>query len=182
MSLTVDRDRRIGRVVVLPEHDGDMLASPPVYPIGTEGVITRCEELADGRYHLVLQGRRRFRIGEELAPEGERLYRMARISALEDPYPEEDREAVASHRRQVMDSMRILLGTISPERAQALDGMDDITFVNALAQSIDFATSEKQGLVDADSIPERYVRLANLIRFRVAETQGGGAPPSDTVH
>jgi hypothetical protein len=60
--------------------------------------------------------------------------------------------------------------------------MDDVTFVNALAQSIDFATSEKQGLVDADSIRERYVRLANLIRFRVAETQGGGAPPSHTVH
>ena len=70
-------------VTVLPEQGtgGD----PPIFPVGCAGFIAAHQKLADGRYDLVLQGTRRFRILEEEPPDGERLYRVASVEWIEDP-------------------------------------------------------------------------------------------------
>jgi hypothetical protein len=80
-------ERRIGMVVVRPEHVDEMPGDPPIYPIGCAGVITESQRLPDGRYNLVLLGEHRVRIvGEE--PRGEsQLYRVAQVVRLPEPYP-----------------------------------------------------------------------------------------------
>lgn len=178
---------RIGMVVVLPDHVDEMLGDPPVFPIGCEGRITRCGERPDGTFDMVLEGTRRFRITAEDDREGGRLYRSARIQPLDDPFPESDRRAVASQRRHVLDLVRQLLHRVMPESAEQLTpevfkNIDDETFVNTLSQSLDFSAPEKQQLVEADAVHERCARLIALLRFRLAEVEGGATPQGRTLH
>src|SRR5207253_1884878 len=64
-------DRMIGIVLLRPGWNVDRGQGPvsldeagraPVYPIGCSGLITHVEQLADGRYNIVLRGLERFRI------------------------------------------------------------------------------------------------------------------------
>ena len=55
-------DRMIGMVLLRPGWEQDYDGRPPVYPIGCSGLITHVEQLADGRYNIVLRGFERFRI------------------------------------------------------------------------------------------------------------------------
>ena len=45
-----------------------------------------------------------------------------------------------------------------------------------MAQSIDFSPPEKQALIESESIRERYERLADFMRFRLAELSSGSSP------
>ena len=74
-------DRMIGMVLSRPDAPGDHREVPAIYSIGCSGVITHVEQLADGRYNIVLRGLERFRILEE---DRSRSYRRA----LVDPLPE----------------------------------------------------------------------------------------------
>src|SRR5262249_8618549 len=58
-------DRLIGMVLLRPGWDRNYEGCPPVYPVGTSGVITHVERVPDGRYNIVLRGLERFRILEE---------------------------------------------------------------------------------------------------------------------
>src|SRR5206468_2475373 len=75
-------DRLIGMVLLRPGWDQDYEGRPPVYPIGCSGLITHVEQLADGRYNIVLRGVERFRI---IAEDHTRSYRRASIERLLEP-------------------------------------------------------------------------------------------------
>ena len=180
-------DRRIGMLAVPPEHVHDLPGDPPVYPIGCAGSVADARRLPDGRFHIVLLGTYRFRVlGEAPRPPG-RLYRVARIERLEDPYPDAQREQVAALRTGILTHFDALLRRSAPARAAALesdllDRLDDVSFVNSLANALAFAPAEKQSLLEAASIGERFERLEGLLAFRVAEVRRPGRSGSDTVH
>ena len=181
MRDVLDADRRIGMVVVRPEHQDEMPANPPVFPIGCCGEISEFQRRPDGRYDLVLQGLWRFRISAEEPRSETRLYRVAQVQRLEDAFDEAERERVARLRAHVVENVAYLA-----RRAEAGDarfdpslftGIDDATFVNVLANAIAFPVEEKQAMLEADSVPERYARLASALSFRRAEldANAGGA-------
>jgi Lon protease-like protein len=58
-------DRIIGMALLRPGYQSDYEGRPPVYPVGTAGVITHTEALPDGRFNIVLRGIEKFRILEE---------------------------------------------------------------------------------------------------------------------
>ena len=62
--------------------------------------------------------------------------------------------------------------------AELFDAYDDELFVNALAQSLNFATPEKQGLIECNDVGERLQQLHALLQFRLAAIRSGqtGAP------
>jgi Lon protease-like protein len=166
-------DRRIGMSVVLPAHLGEMRGDPPLYPIGCTGVIAQHREEPDGSFHIALMGTRRFVIREEFEPNNDVLFRSARVEMLDDALPEADRVAISEMRAIVFDQLRQLVQRVPKAHAHAPDeaqfeGVDDETLVNALCQAIDFEASEKQGLLEAESIRERLQRLTALLRFRLA--------------
>ena len=178
-------ERRIGMVTVRPEHLAEMPGDPPVYPIGCCGVIGESQRLPDGRYNIVLKGEHRFRIVEELPGEEQRLYRVARVVPLEDAYPDSEREGVAALRDTVVSDVGAILSRVQAERApsfraELFAGVDDETLVNTLSNALAFPAPEKQMLLEADSIPERFRRLASIVSFRRAEFEaaGGSGPPS----
>ena len=183
----IDGDGRIGMVVVRPDQQGGMQGNPDVFAIGCAGEIQRADELPGGRFNIVLAGTSRFEILKEDPPEGERMYRRAEVSTLEDLYPEDDRPVVLALRGEVHDLMRQLLTIVAPDRVemfeqQPIAQMDDESFVNALSQSIDFAPQEKQALIESDAVRQRYERLAEFMQFRLAELTSGGSSGPGVVH
>ena len=182
----LDGDGRIGMVVVHPAHLDEMRGDPPIYPIGCEGVIREHREQPDGSFHIALSGTRRFVVREESQPQGEIQYRSARIEALDDRLPESDRAPITELRHEVFDQLRQLVERAPEGRTTApaenqFQGVDDETLVNALCQAIDFDGTEKQGLLEADSIRERFERLTALLRFRIASGSASDASGNRTL-
>ena len=179
--------RTIGMVVVRPEFADEMPGDPPIFPIGCAGTVTESQKLPDGRYNLVLQGTTRFRVLDEPPREGERLYRMARVEPLAERYGDDERTRVASLRTNIVESVSVLVRKTQPDRAASLDpqlfeGVDDATLVNLLSNALALPVEEKQLLLEADSIPERYARLAAVLSFQRAELDDSGDPSRGPLH
>lgn len=184
----LDGERRVGTVAVRPEHVHEMDGNPPLYAVGCAGVIEQAGRRDDGRYDIVLRGTERFRIREELAPEGGRPYRVARVEPLPDPY-DETREGIPLQglRADAIELLTQLVRLVAPKEAPALDprrfsGIDDVTFVALLCQMLELPVAEKQGLLEAPGALARCEQLVTLLHFRVAELGGGAPTGSRTLH
>ena len=186
MKAVLDGDRRIGMTVVRPEHQDEITGDPPLLPIGCCGEISEFQQRPDGRYDVVLQGIWRFRILEELPLDPLRLYRIARVQPLEDPFPDAERDRVARLRANVVENVAFLARQTSAEAtrfdATLFEGIDDASFVNVLANAIAFPVEEKQALLEADDIPERYARLASALSFRRAELEMRSGSARTSLH
>ena len=51
-----------------------------------------------------------------------------------------------------------------------------------LSNALAFSPPEKQGLLEADSILQRFERLEGLLSFRLAELSRPGAASSSSLH
>jgi Lon protease-like protein len=172
-------ERRIAMTVVRPEHVDEMIGDPPIFPVGCAGVITESHRLPDGRYNIVLLGEYRVRVASEVPRDGSRLYRVANAIRLDDPYPEGERARVARLRAAITADVGVIVRATQPNRSHAFDpglfaGVDDEVFVNAVSNAFAFAPEEKQSLIEADGIPERYVRLASALSFQRLELESAG--------
>jgi len=183
----LEADRTIGMIAVRPESVAGMQGDPPLFDVGCAGTIGTCEALPDGRYQFVLGATRRFRILREIPRERERLYRVAEVAWLDDPFPASDAATVTAQRRDVLERVGELARRAASERSQEvseerLTGIDDVRLVNALCQALDLPTVEKQGLLEANGVRERYERLSGLLAFRLAEPRWGAAHSEPRRH
>lgn len=181
-------DRRIGMVAVRPGQIDAMAGDPPLFSVGCSGVIEEAVRREGGRYDLVLRGTHRFRIVDEPPREGDRLYRVARVVALEDPF-DEAREGILLQglRADAIDLLSQLLRLTTPGGARALDprrfsGIDDVHFVDLLCQLLDLAPAEKQGLLETTGTLARCRQLVELLEFLVAEHGSSALGASRTLH
>ena len=183
----LEGDRRVGMVVVPPEHADEMQGDPPVYPIGCAGTIGQSQRLRDGRFNVVLVGTHRFRITHEPPRPADRLYRVARVEDLEDPFDRADQARVAELRHRIVELVAELVRRAEPGRDEQIApelfrGVDDVGFVNSLSNALTFEPPEKQGLIEAANIPERFERLEGLLSFRLAQVSSRGTPHSGVLH
>lgn len=181
--------RRIGMVTVRPEHADDMAGDPPVFDIGCAGAVVASRKLPDGRYNLVLRGTHRFAIEREPARAPERLYRVGEVRLLEDGNAPADAERIARARARVVELVGEMIRSANPDATPAeepgsgfLGELEDAAFVNSLCNAFAFATPEKQGLIEAETIYERFDRLAGLLSFRLAERRAPGTSNSGALH
>jgi Lon protease-like protein len=153
-------DRIIGMVLLQPGWQADYLGRPPVYPIGCAGLITHADALDDGRYNIILRGLEKFRIVGEVEPMPARLYRRARIDAIDEPVTAAVREVIRQGRSRLeallTDTPRIGSTTLSDE-----------DLVNALAQYLDLEPVEKQALLERDGLPSRCQSLIDLLEMKL---------------
>jgi Lon protease-like protein len=174
-------DRAIGMVLIEPGGDpGEQRA--PVFCTGCVGRVVEHQELDDGRFLVMLQGRRRFRIEEEEA--GDRAYRVVQAELLPDPsydaLEEPLRLALARERVDLEKRMLELVSAREPDAARVLSermrALDPIELLHALAFGIDRPPLEKQSLLEAPDPLTRAQLLRGLFEFREAESQLGFAP------
>lgn len=153
----LERDRRLGMVLLQPGWETDYGGRPPIFRVGCSGVIVYSTELEDGRYNIVLRGLDRFRVVNE---DHGRPYRRAEIEVMPDrPLDDDDRAELADLRA----TLATLLGSAYVE---PLPSMPDAELVHTLAQTLDFEPIEKQALLERENLSLRARSLVELIEMK----------------
>jgi Lon protease-like protein len=165
--------RLIGMALLCGDWERDYYGRPPVFPTGTVGEMVHVEELADGRFNIVLRGLREYTVVRELegAP-----YREAAVTwrpPSRGPLAGEMRTAIAHEMQRYLTR----LGRASAPDELLKGSVDDETFVNFLSQHLDVPPLEKQALLEATTLDERASRLLDAIVFRLEELRTGIAGP-----
>ena len=121
--------------------------------------------LPDGRFNILLQGLREYRVQEEFH---DKNYRHARVEWL----PEKT-DPLASGRREELG--RLLEDYLQKKEAvQKLltdPGIDDTLFINFFAFQLEFLPIEKQSLLNASTLGERAACLKDILEFKLTETR-----------
>ena len=167
----VTGDRMIGMVLLRPGWEHDYEGRPPVFAVGCSGVITHMEQLADGRYNIVLRGLERFRILEE---DHSLAYRRGIVEPLpERPMDSADRAGVRRQRTK-LEAMLAASHESRGSEPKIPSAMSDEDLVNALAQYLDFEPLEKQALLEHQSLRTRAESLVELLEIKVIMSRTPG--------
>jgi Lon protease-like protein len=151
---------------------------PPLFEIGCIGRIAGAEELDDGRFNIVLQGLRRFRVAREA--QVDTLYRQVdseRIgfddSAEPEPLGLAQRAELEREARRYADVLGYSVDW------EAVTRLDDEMLVNAIAQVAPLDVGSKQALLEAPDIAERCDLLVQFMQFQ--RMVPGGAEGPETL-
>ncbi len=157
-------DRTIGMAMLYPGWEAAVEGQDPrIYPVGGAGEIVESEELEDGRYNILLEGRFRYRVLEE-APGGP--YRVARVEEVRTlPFADRAEEG------RVTAAAAALFGVIAQELG--LPPLPEETLpaerlASEIALRLRYAPAELQSLLEIDSVASRFEALAG----RMLEWQG----------
>ncbi len=162
--------RMIGMIQPMDGAGGN---HPNLYSVGCAGRVTSFLETADGRYMITLNGRRRFRIAQELSTDTP--YRIAQtdwdafdIDAHGDKSGDNvDRESFLNVMQNYLDAEG--LQTDWDEASSAsIDAL-----VVSLAMGCPFAPNEKQALLEAQTVEERAACLVALMEMSRGDENGG---------
>jgi len=96
----------------------DYQGRPPVHAVAGAGEIMQAERLADGRYNVLLDGRVRIRIEEELA--SGRAYRVVRARPLPDVLDDADRASLGERLATLRGSHAKLLDALGQSHADVV--------------------------------------------------------------
>jgi Lon protease-like protein len=149
---------RIGMAMIKPgwELAGPM---PEIHPVGGAGRIVESEELADGRYNIVLEGEFRYRVLEESSPAPYRVADVEELASVPFPDPEQASRATAElrlHFAGIAAAMAIPplpSGELDPER-----------LASEVALRLGYDPPELQQFLETDSIPLRFEALSTRIQ------------------
>jgi len=112
-------DRQLAVVMLKPGWEQGYGGSPPVHSVAGAGDIIKCERLDDGRYNILLRGKCRIRIAQEL-PSG-KLYRVVRAMVLDEKEPEAGRAALGPGLESLRSAYLRLLETLGRKDARLQD-------------------------------------------------------------
>ena len=162
---------------VLAEELPDPSAEgPSLYEVGCAGMIERCDTLPDGRHLILLQGVRRFRVRRELSPH--RGYR--RVEADYGDFAVDDR--VGETEVPAERLMQALAAFGQGHRIQfeldKLGQLPGLALLNSVAMVLPFPPEEKQALLEAPDVNERYETLLTLMNMGIELRQDGPSSPS----
>ena len=146
-------ERLIGMAMLKPgwESADD---PPPIYAVGGAGEIVESEDLEDGRFNIVLEGRFRYRVIDEAAPDPYRLARVEEIPAASFS-TRADRDgavtAAAAAFAEIASELSLPPlpdGVLSPER-----------LASEIALRLRYAPPELQSFLEMNSLSARYESL-----------------------
>lgn len=168
-------DRLFGMIQPLNEEDGG--EAPALYSVGSVGRIVHFSETDARQLFVVLLGICRFQVISELAPE--EGYRRLKVDYA--PF----REDIAIPGGGALDVPRQKLGKTLKRfiEAHALDidlrALDSLalpSLVSTLSMALPFETPEKQALLEAPTLENRYNVLCALMEMGAVSGGGGDAP------
>lgn len=149
---------------------------PHLFSIGCAGRITTFAETGDGRYLITLTGLKRFEIARELAVDTP--YRQALVDWTRYQRDDiEDPSGALVDRARLEQAMRHYLAAEGLKTDWKAVGQAPVdALVASLAMGCPFAPSEKQALLEAESLDDRARCLIALMEM-TRPTDPGGVPP-----
>ena len=162
--------------MVQPKGDGDR---PDLFGIGCLGQIVASDALDDGRYNIVLEGVKRFRVRREV--QVETPYRQIEIDLAPFARDDDEPEPLASIQRASLEreSRRYADALGYSVDWNAVSQLDDEMLVNGIAQIAPFDVGSKQALLEADTVEDRSELLVQFMQFQVMVP--GGADMPETI-
>ena len=157
----LEGDRTIGMAMLKPGWE-QADEPPPIHAIGGGGEIVESEELEDGRYNILLEGKFRYRVLDETPPNPYRLAHVEEIPAA--PFgtrPARDRALAAavalySGIALEMELPPLPTGGLSAER-----------LASEIALRLRYAPPELQAFLEMDSLSIRYeTLLSRMLEWR----------------
>ncbi|WP_338394672.1 endopeptidase La [Fulvitalea axinellae] len=180
IPITVSRSKSISLVkeaykgtriigVVAQKNNSEDPGLEDIYGVGTLAKIVKMLVLPDGNTTIIIQGRKRFRLGEVVTQEP---YWKATFDVLSDMALDEDDEETKAILESVRESAyRMLrLNPDLPQEAQtALDNIDNYTFLmHFLSSNLQVEVKDKQALLEIENPKER---ASTLLEFMLKEVQ-----------
>jgi len=157
-------DRLITIVQITPPARGEHWTEPvPLESVGCLGKIIQHERQADGRFNLLLLGRKRVRLLREIATE--KLYRIAEVDILQDlpaALPDDPARAeLIGLFRQFFESRRKL----DPDLAEFLNKPVPLGLLaDIIAHALDLPPAVKQRLLEENSVDRRVDAIRSVLR------------------
>jgi uncharacterized protein len=160
--------------MIQPRPGPDDEATPALFDIGCIGRIEACEELADGRYNIVLEGLSRFRVAREARVETP--YRQ--VDADRSGFPAEDDEALGiAQRAEIEREARAYADSLGyAVDWESVGRLDDEMLVNGIAQIAPLDVSSKQALLEAIDLATRADLLVQFMQFQRMAPGGADGP------
>ena len=152
----VQGDGLIGMVLLRPGYEADYEGNPPIFDVGCAGEIVQAEELDDGRWLILLEGRVRFRV---LGEDHSRSYRVADVEALAERNDEDDRQVLRGYRER----LAAVFSTMAPSRDTPPEDVSNADLVNALSQFLQLDPRDRQTLLEAAGPRARAEALFELV-------------------
>jgi Lon protease-like protein len=165
---------------LVPQQDNWPALEPPeenprLYSVGCAGRIERCDAQSDGRYHILLKGRTRFRVQDELPLV--RGYRRVAADYVEF--------AADLLEEQTAIDPAPLLGAVRRFGASqglsfdldVLSTLPGIALLNGLAVALPFLPGDKQALLEADGPERRLEMLLTMMGMGLDADGDRYAPP-----
>jgi len=139
-----------------------------IYSVGTLAKIIKMIVLPDGNTTIIIQGKKRFKIREEISDDP---YFLARVDYLDESFPVDNKEIEALEQSLKEAAFKILqLNPEIPREAQvALDNIDSTSFLtHFLSSNINAPVESKQRLLE---INEGIERATLLLEFMMKDIQ-----------
>jgi ATP-dependent Lon protease len=130
-----------------------------LYAIGAVAQILKILEMPDGSTSVIIQGRRRFKLEDILT---DKPYHVAKVNTLDDKKddPKGEGKAIAAALKDIAIKIIKLSSNIPTEATFAVKNIESPSFlVNFLASNSELKLSEKQKLLEMDSVSERGLYL-----------------------
>lgn len=135
-----------------------------LYPMGTVAQVVRLLEMPDNTTTVILEGKRRFQLGEL---ESAKPYMKARVNLMEDINPDLNDRLFLALVSSVKDLAINIIndsGAMSPEMAFAIRNIENpIYLINYVCVNFGLNVKEKQRLLELDEVLERGYQLLELL-------------------
>lgn len=158
--------------MIQPKDERD---PPGLFEIGCLGRIVGSEELADGRYNIVLEGIGRFRIAQEADVETPYRQVDADVAGFDDdaepdPLPSIQRAEVEREAKRYAEALGYVVDW------DAVGRLDDEMLVNGIAQIAPLDIGSKQALLEASDLASRADLVVQFMQFQRMAPGGADGP------
>jgi Lon protease-like protein len=160
-------ERWLAVVMLRPGWEKDYEGRPPVCEIAGAGEIIQAEVLPDGRYNILLDGRRRVRLLEELPADG-RPYRLARAECLDERGPRPSDRGFPERLRELRLAHARLLVALGQSHADVVGrltvaGMAPGAVVDRIVSAVVPDASLRQRILETLDVGERLDLAAGAL-------------------
>jgi Lon protease-like protein len=159
----LQKENRIGIVLLRPGWEADYFGSPPIHEFGTLGTIEQAVPLDDGRFNILIRGDVRVRVLDEVSRVP---YRTARVIA--EPEVQRGVNEAYAQREWLADLSRQYLHYLPDQMAVPeieTVGLDALT--NALIMSLNLDVEEKQRLLEINDLVARAEKIGSELQNRI---------------